>query len=390
MVRTGPAPQAAPPAPETAPAPPAPHLGFIDGIRALAALFVMACHAYYEPTDGYYAGRAMNHLGLTYGHLAVDVFIVVSGFCLMLPVARRGGGLGPLGVFFKRRARRILPPYYAALLLSALFILLAAHRPTGGVWDSSLPLTWPQFLAHAALIHDLPLPIRGGGINYPLWSIAVECQVYLFMPLVVLSLRRWGGWKTAAWAGGSGVLLHVGCAGRLDSATPWYLGLFALGAIAARECVRAGGTDRPVWRRASAVAWGAVGVIVLARGNKFFQAHLCYIDLLVGLAAALSLAAAYQDAPLQRHWLTRSLSWKPLVRVGLFSYSLYLVHAPLLHLNGLILTRLLHPPPVEEFLLLLCSTPLIVLAAYLFHLAFERPFLAASARSGSASRRGIL
>ena len=56
---------------------------------------------------------------LLYGHLAVDVFIVLSGFCLMLPVARSGGALadGARG-FFVRRARRILPPYFAAFTIS--------------------------------------------------------------------------------------------------------------------------------------------------------------------------------------------------------------------------------------------------------------------------------
>ena len=361
---------------------PTPHLGFIDGIRALAALFVMACHAYYEPTSGYYAGKIMNHLGLTYGHLAVDIFIVVSGFCLMLPVTRHGNRLGSLARFFQRRARRILPPYYAALLLSSAFILLAAHQKTGTMWDKSLPLTWPQFLAHAALIQDLPLSLRGGDINYPLWSIAVECQVYLFMPLVVLSLHRWGSGATAAWAVSFGLLLHIGLGGRLDSAAPWYVGLFAMGAIAARECVRVGETrvgetQQTVWRWAALLITGAVGGVLLAKGNKFFQAHVCYIDLPTGLAAALFIAATYQDVLSRKHWATRFLSWKPLVRIGLFSYSIYLVHAPLLHWNNLLLTRFLHPHSVFLFLLLLGSTPLIVLAAYGFHLLFERPFMKA-------------
>ena len=83
--------------------PPKAHLAFIDGLRAVAALFVMVCHAYFEPANGYYASRLMNHLGLTYGHIAVDVSIVVSGFCLMLPIARRGDQMPPLKQFFTRR-----------------------------------------------------------------------------------------------------------------------------------------------------------------------------------------------------------------------------------------------------------------------------------------------
>ena len=352
------------------------HLEFIDGIRALAALFVMVCHAYFEPANGYYAGRLMNHLGLTYGHLAVDVFIVVSGFCLMLPVARRADELGDVKKFFVRRARRILPPYYAALLLSILFILTTAHALTGTVWDNSLPLTWPQILSHVFLVHDFPLGLKGGSINYPLWSIAVECQIYLMMPLLVLSLRRFGNAVTLAWTIAWGVGIHVGFAGRFDSCMPWYLGLFALGAVLARESTRA---PKQFWRPVSYGLWAAVALVILLKGKLFFGTYSCYIDTVVGLATALLIGATLQDAHMRLSPLTRILSWKPLVRVGLFSYSLYLVHAPLLHLNDLILTKMLHPHPVLMFLLLVGSTPLIVLAAYGFHLLFEKPFLTSSA-----------
>src|SRR5262245_41455809 len=79
------------------------HLAFVDGVRASAALFVAVCHSYFEPTSGYYSSWIMNHLGLSYGHIAVDIFIVVSGFCLMLPVLRRGGRLDSVASFMRRR-----------------------------------------------------------------------------------------------------------------------------------------------------------------------------------------------------------------------------------------------------------------------------------------------
>ena len=348
------------------------HLAFIDGLRAAAALFVMISHAYFEPTNGYYASRLMNHLGLAYGHIAVDVFIVVSGFCLMLPIARRGDRMPPLRQFFTRRALRILPPYYASLLLSCLFIVTVAHDLTGTAWDNSLPLTLPQFFAHLFLIHDLPLGFQGGSINYPLWSIAVECQIYLFLPLLAASLRRLGTAWTLAWAVGQGVLLHIAFRGHLDTATPWYLGLFALGAVAARETLV---RPRPFWRPLANALWALVVLMIAVAGKAFFYNHVLYMDTMIGLAAALTMAATYQDASAQKFRLTRGLSWPPLVRVGLFSYSLYLVHAPLLHACDLLLTRLLHPAPVPMFLLLLGLTPLIIAAAYGFHLLFEKPFL---------------
>src|SRR4051812_41118914 len=78
-----------------------------------------------------------------FGHEAVAIFIVLSGYCLMLPVARRGESQlkGGFGSYLGRRAFRILPPYFAALGLSLLLIASSAtlRRASGTIWDDSLP-----------------------------------------------------------------------------------------------------------------------------------------------------------------------------------------------------------------------------------------------------------
>ena len=100
------------------------HLDHLDGVRGLAALFVVLHHAWLLTADHFPIAAETGLLGLLtnwllYGHLAVDVFIVLSGFCLILPVARSGGALaGGAAGFYRRRARRILPPYFAALTIS--------------------------------------------------------------------------------------------------------------------------------------------------------------------------------------------------------------------------------------------------------------------------------
>ncbi|WP_410959855.1 acyltransferase family protein, partial [Salmonella sp. SAL4356] len=72
---------------------------------------------------------------LVTGHLAVSIFIVISGFCLALPVVAAGDRMrdGSLN-FFKRRARRILPPYYGALAFSLLLIATVLGKKTGSLW----------------------------------------------------------------------------------------------------------------------------------------------------------------------------------------------------------------------------------------------------------------
>lgn len=359
-------------------------LEFIDGIRALAALFVVLGHAYFEPSGGNYATRWLMRIGLSYGHIAVVVFIVVSGFCLMLPATRRGDDLGDLKEFFRRRIRRIFPPYYAALFLSAAFILLVAHEKTATIWDVTLPLTWERFVVNLLLLHNLPIPVPGGNINYPLWSIAAEFQIYLVMPLIVLSFRRWGEKVTLLWTVGFGIALCVLFSNSqyplspnrdVYDATPWFLGLFTMGCVAARRAMQTPAllTFKNV---ASVFAlWGGLLILLLLSGKAIFDRYLPYYDLLFGGATAYLLYLLIADATAMRLRLTRFLSWRPLVAVGLFSYSLYLVHAPLLHAAYLVYKPLFHPRPEIMFVLLLLTVPLIVGIAYLFHLAFEKPFL---------------
>src|SRR5438046_15232 len=80
-----------------------PHLDFLDSIRALAALYVAAGHVYRLLPLSSRTGKLASCLSL--GHFAVSVFIVLSGYCLMLPVVRGDGTLrGGVGTFLKRRA----------------------------------------------------------------------------------------------------------------------------------------------------------------------------------------------------------------------------------------------------------------------------------------------
>src|SRR5436853_35532 len=79
-------------------------------------------------------GPATRHLTgwLYFGHFGVVVFIVLSGFCLMLPVVRGDGTLrGGIAAFFKRRTLRIVPPYYVAIGLSLLLIVTLIGNQTG-------------------------------------------------------------------------------------------------------------------------------------------------------------------------------------------------------------------------------------------------------------------
>src|SRR4051812_26575815 len=103
------------------------HLAYLDGLRGALALYVVVHHCWIR--GGLVARPGLEGLAtnwMLYGHLAVNFFIVLSGFCLMIPVARTQRLAGGVLDFYARRARRILPPYYAILLIG-LVLVVATH-----------------------------------------------------------------------------------------------------------------------------------------------------------------------------------------------------------------------------------------------------------------------
>ena len=232
--------------PSSLPWPPRIRLDYLDGIRALAALYVSLFHA---TLTGVLVHPGGPFLGLTpfglwmvrvflSGHFGVSVFIVLSGYCLMLPVARRQGGRMPGGImaFLGRRARRLLPPYYAALLLAlALTALIPGLREVGAPhWAQALPAWRPDVLwSHLFLVQNWK-PDWCFKIDPPSWSVATEAQIYLFFAFLFLPLSRGIGVVAMALVAlGSSFALHWRYAGLYDQIYWSYIGLFAFGMVGA-------------------------------------------------------------------------------------------------------------------------------------------------------------
>src|SRR3954467_6921559 len=157
------------------------HFLYLDGIRGLAALLVMLYHLWQfvitRPDLGQPPGwfRILSLLKL--GPYAVPIFIVLSGYCLMLPIAhlKRPACVGGLRQFIQRRARRILPAYYATLAVSIglIFAVPELRVPTNSQWDIALPALIPaSILSHLSLTHNL-FERWQWTINPPLWSAAL-------------------------------------------------------------------------------------------------------------------------------------------------------------------------------------------------------------------------
>src|ERR1041384_2109381 len=168
-------------------------LDHIDGLRATAALIVYVNHAFaqvFAHTEYPRGLLSAVSYSMVAGHLSVTVFIVVSGFCLALPVIQHGGPLrGGPACFLKRRAPRIPPPYYAAVALCLVLIATIIGEPTGTLWDVPIKVDGTSIVSHLLLLQDLFGTSR---INYVFWSIAVEWHIYFLMPLLVWAWARLG------------------------------------------------------------------------------------------------------------------------------------------------------------------------------------------------------
>jgi peptidoglycan/LPS O-acetylase OafA/YrhL len=366
------------------------HIDFLDGLRAFAALFILFSHMWYQiwpavvPPYGYGHRPTGLTLVLTswlyYGHFAVVVFIVLSGFCLMLPVVRGDGSLrGGTLQFFKRRAKRILPPYYFALLLSLLLIYFLINSKTGSQWDISLPVTQLGVIVHFSMLQDL---ITVTQINYVFWSIAFEVHLYLCFPALVQSWQRLGSLgTTVAVAFFTYTIIALLERAQVKDVPLQFIGLcfdFVLGMLGVTIVFSPDKTWQSLRQRFPwyFMAGGLVLLIIFfcyLWGFDTAEERFAVLDTLCAFATMSLLVGASRPGS---NRIRDFLSLKPLLFIGSFSYSLYLIHAPLLQV---LWQYAMHPfnleKTVEFLLLLLIGTPLIMSASYIFFLGCERPFL---------------
>jgi peptidoglycan/LPS O-acetylase OafA/YrhL len=341
----------------------------LDGIRGLAALYVVVHHCWLLTYRGYPANTGPGWLGwLLYGRLAVVVFIVVSGFSLAVSPARHGWRLGGTARFAHRRAWRILPPYWAALAFSLAIAWLVTPQP------HSSPPTGSSVVVYGLLLQDVvvtPVP------NAAFWSIAVEAALYFAFPLMLLIRRRAGAVPVLVAVTAPVVAVgllspEISTAETATGLTPQFAPLFAAGLVAAGIVAAGDRLRRLPWQWLAALAAAPVILLVVLKGSVWTVNHYFWVDLAFGPAIALLLVAVATRRPTS---LVRLLATRPLRSLGTFSYSLYLIHAPIVAA----ISRTVVAPHVEPGLPALWVTvalaaPLSVVTARLFAAVFEIPF----------------
>jgi peptidoglycan/LPS O-acetylase OafA/YrhL len=304
---------------------------YIDGCRALAVLGVLLDHCLIHAA---WAQRLVNQAPatnpilwsvtlLSKGAHGVDLFFVISGFCLSYPTLERyyrdGAVSFRLDRFIAKRLVRILPPYYAALFLCLIayscFRILHAAIPTAmnanvSVWD---------------VVRQLLMLDRGTRLtNDAFWTLFVEFRWYFLFPfLLVLWLHS----KRAYGVLLIGIIVayHYTRARSLDLGV---LPAFMLGIVAADWHI----IEHPLRKYSpilAAIAFDAALLIephASVPGVNGLEDYGFYTQANIGwhLTCFFFVVAAGAWGPLRG-----ALSVPALVFIGEVSYSIYLIHQPI-------------------------------------------------------------
>ncbi|GAT72651.1 predicted acyltransferase [Microbacterium sp. HM58-2] len=297
----------------------------VQGLRAVAVGLVLLYHAGFPLVTG--------------GYVGVDVFFVISGFLIsshLMEALERDGRIR-FGEFYGRRVRRILPASLAVALLTAIAAVifyppLALERVLrdGLATIAYVPNIWFAVQNTDYLADHSASPYQ----HY--WSLGVEEQFYLLWPLILVALTLLFRHRRAMVIFGIATLTAVSLIGgaimtQLDQPAAFFLlptraWELLIGALVGAVLLR---RELPLPRWIEALG-GWMGIVMI------LAAALLYDDTTAfpGMAAALPTfgtamvilfgARSVQGGP------TRALSLKPMQFFGLISYSLYLVHWPLL------------------------------------------------------------
>jgi len=362
-------PTAAPAAPAAAATRPGRVVG-LDGIRGLAALYVVLYHIFLRAWPGYPADHAPFWATLlSYGRGAVAIFIVLSGFSLGLGPARTGWRFKSLTTYAHRRAWRILPPYWAALgfsLVMTWYVLAQPHQPvTNG----------KSVVVYGLLVQDV---FAVGSPNRAFWSIAIEAQLYVLLPLLLLLVRRVSARAMVGLV--AAIVVITGLLGPhvplMNSAlvkfTPDLAVLFAVGLLAAGIVTASENSRSRPWAGYALAATVPVIALMVVKGATWSTLNLFWLDLAWAPAIGCLLAAIAISRPRP---VVRFLDSRLPRSLGSCSYSLYLTHVPIVIAvsYGLVLGRVATGTPTF-FVLAAILLPVTVCFARLFAAVFELPF----------------
>jgi peptidoglycan/LPS O-acetylase OafA/YrhL len=359
----------------------------LDHVRGVAILAVFLFHCLQFPLGPVvnFSGAGMNIVLLpaTFGWAGVAVFFVVSGFCIHLSFQRDGRDWRR---FLIRRFFRIYPPYLLALLV------LAFVFPTTRL-DFSSAASWFRLFTHVFLIQNYFGETGPQAINAVFWSIAVEVQLYLLYPLLMKLVSKFGWRRTLQGLLICEVLLRgLGCV--LKSVThsgvgpPWtwlpacpftFWLSWSVGAALADAFLH---SRRLPLADSSLALW-----LLLAVGSSIVKPLSTFSFMFFALLSAAAISKLLR-ADRRRTRVPAALI-EHLRSTGIYSYSIYMWHYPLL---GLVAWDFLPAsvPPLLYYPIFVSTWVMIMPLGALWYRTVELPSIAAGKwflRLSDAARR---
>jgi len=300
---------------------------FVDGLRAVSILAVVAFHVGVPGAPG--------------GFVGVDVFFVISGF-LIINQIKAGLTAGKFSIvgFYAHRSLRILPPFL--LMVVVTDVVAAFILPTPAMsWDY-LPSAFsvPTMLSNVAFLLSQGY-FDISAIEKPLlhtWTLSVEEQFYFFAPILLVLIFMSGGRRFGLQAGViGGAMLALSLAGAIHplgangEGAAFYLPHYRAWEFIAGGLVTGGGVAAA--RRLPRVlleglGWAGLACILIAVVG--FHADMKYPSYFAALpvaGAVLVILCGIVDPALT---MARFLALRPMVAIGLVSYGWYLWHWPIL------------------------------------------------------------
>jgi peptidoglycan/LPS O-acetylase OafA/YrhL len=343
----------------------------IEGLRAVAVLAVVLHHLSAPLVPG--------------GYVGVDVFFVISGYLITRIISREmEEGTFTFARFYERRARRIFPALFAVLavtLVAGYFLLLPSdyagtlRGALGTLLFASNIVFWRDMAAGYFAATD-------AGLNPLLhtWSLAVEEQFYVFFPVLLLLCYRYFRRHI--------VLILVACAAvsltgaallvESKSVAVFFLSPFRAwellaGSLLAFQAVPA------IRSRAVREFTAGAGLLAILMACFVYDGNTAFPGL-AALAPVLGAVAILLAGASGPTFTSRLLQWRPVLYIGLISYSLYLWHWPLI----VLVRYALGMAPITAYIPVLLVASL-ALASLSYHF-IEQPFR----RSPVVTRRFIV
>jgi len=330
----------------------------IDGLRAVAVLAVVLNHLSSSLVSG--------------GYVGVDIFFVISGYLITAIISREiGEGRFSFARFYERRARRIFPALLAVLaatLMAGYFLLLpsdyarALQAAVATIFFASNFMLWKEQAGYFETIDTKLDPLLH------MWSLAVEEQFYLLFPVFLLLGYRYFR-QRIAWALAACALVSLSGAAWLakeNSTAAFFLSPLRAWELLAGALLALGFLP-PIGSRMVREAMVASGLAAILMACFAYSERTTFPGL-TALVPVLGAAAIIYGGTSGPTAAGRMLQWRPIVYLGLISYSLYLWHWPLIVLaqyaNGL--------EPLTPYLApLFLASLLLASASYHF---IEQPF----------------